>query len=523
MSIAMRRRLSGLVLAGWLLVGAANLLGQDIKQTTTASRDLPTTIGSRLQLFVDEALIAGMRGVSLRLHRPSMAEVVLSFDRPWEGPGNHYVTVFKDGPLYRMYYRCVIGSNLSSDGTGWVMHTCYAESKDGIHWERPNLGLFEFEGNKQNNILSIPSSRAAQWNEESNLAVFRDENPNAPESERYKAVGGEGVPVDIGLCGFVSPDGIHWQKKTPQPIMTSTMTKYPMPNAFDAQNVVFWDTVQKQYVGYIRDMYPAPGTGEMTRGIRRTTSADFVHWSAPEWIDLGEGPPEQFYTNAVTPYFRAPDVYLGFPMRLMPHRYADFLPKVYDKVREQGVTDSVFMTSRDGENWRYYREAFIPPGINPLNWTDRSNCVAWGVVPTGKDEISMYVLEHYHLPDIHMRRAVLRTDGFVSASAPYSGGELVTRPIIFQGARMVINYSTSAAGGVRVEIQDIDGKPLPGFRLVDNRELFGDSVEQEVRWDGGPDVSAIQGRPVRLRFVMKEADLYSFRFQNKKSDKSPAP
>ena len=519
MSSPMKYRQPGFMLAGWLLCVAVSLLGQDIKQTVIASAAPPTNIGSRLELFVDEALIEEMRGVSLQLHRPAMAEVVLSFDRPWEGPGNHYITVFQDGLTYRMYYRCATGSNLSADGTGWVMHTCYAESRDGIHWERPNLGLFEFGGSKQNNIVAVPSNGAVQWNEESNFAVFKDSNPNALDTERYKAVGGESVPVNMGLNGFVSPDGIHWRRKGSQPIMTSTMTKYPMPNAFDAQNVVFWDTVQKQYVGYIRDMYPAPGTGEMTRGIRRTTSADFVHWSAPEWIGLGNSPPEQFYTNAITPYFRAPHIYLGFPMRLVPHRYADFLPKIYDAVREPGVTDSVFMSSRDGEHWRYYPEAFILPGTNALNWTDRSNCIVWGVVPTGKDEMSIYVLEHYHLPSIHVRRAVLRTDGFVSASVPSSGGELVTKPIVFQGTRLVINYSTSAAGGVRVEIQDSDGRPLPGFRLVDSIELFGDSVEQEVRWDGGPDVSVIQGRPIRLRFVMKEADLYSFQFRDRGAEK----
>ena len=132
--------------------------------------------------------------------------------------------------------------------------------------------------------------------------------------------------------------------------------------------------------------------------------------------------------------------------------------------------------------------------------------------------MSIYVLEGYELPSIHVRRAVLRTDGFVSASASSSGGELLTKPLVFQGTRLIINYATSAAGGVRVEIQDREGKPLPGFRLVDSRELFGDSVEQEVSWDGGPDVSAIQGRPVRLRFVMKEADLYSFQFRAKGSE-----
>ena len=122
--------------------------------------------------------------------------------------------------------------------------------------------------------------------------------------------------------------------------------------------------------------------------------------------------------------------------------------------------------------------------------------MACGVVPTGKDEDIDLCARAFRLPSIHLRRAVLRTDGFVSVSAPSSGGELVTKPIIFRGSRLIINYSTSAAGGMRVEIQDSDGKPLPGFQLVNSIELFGDSVEQEVRWDGGPDVGAIQGRPV---------------------------
>ncbi len=513
MGSPMKYRESAFILAGLLLCVAVSLLGHDNKQSMTASTPPPTDIGSMLQLFIDEASIAEMRGVSLKFHRPSRAEVSIAFDRPWEGPGNHYVSVFKDGPLYRMYYRCAAGSNLSAAGEGWVMRTCLAQSSDGIHWERPNLGLFEFNGSKQNNIVWNPPSNEPQWNEACNMAVFKDTNPNAPDSERYKAIGGESVPVNIGLYALFSPDGIHWRKRS-EPIMTNTMTKYLMPNAFDGDNVAFWDTIQKQYVGYIRDMYPKPGTGEMTRGIRRTTSVDFIHWSTPEWINFGNGAPQQFYTSPITPYFRAPHIYLGFPMRFMPNRYADFLPKVYDKVREQGVTDSLFMASRDGEHWQYYPEAFIAGGIDPLNWTDRSNYVAWGVVPTGKDEISLYVLEGYHLPSIHIRRAVLRTDGFVSASAPYSGGELVTKPIIFQGTKLVINYSTSAAGSMRVEIQDSDGKPLPGFRLVDSRELFGDSVEQEVSWDGGPDVSSVAGRPVRLRFVMKDADLYSFQFHD---------
>src|ERR1051326_4055984 len=76
-------------------------------------------IGSRLQLFIDDYILAARQGIEWRLHRPQMAEVALSLDAPWEGSGSHYVTVFRDGPLFRMYYRCVPGSNLPASGQGW--------------------------------------------------------------------------------------------------------------------------------------------------------------------------------------------------------------------------------------------------------------------------------------------------------------------------------------------------------------------------------------------------------------------
>ena len=112
-----------------------------------------TDIGSRLELFLDESLIASKHGVALRLHEPRKAEIALQFDAPWEGSGNHYISVFQDGPLYRMYYRAVPGKDLPASGEGWLLTVAYAESNDGIHWTKPNLGLVEFQGSKQNNII----------------------------------------------------------------------------------------------------------------------------------------------------------------------------------------------------------------------------------------------------------------------------------------------------------------------------------------------------------------------------------
>ncbi len=97
--------------------------------------------------------------------------------------------------------------------------------------------------------------------------------------------------------------------------------------------------------------------------------------------------------------------------------------------------------------------------------------------------------------------------------AGYEPGELVTRPLEFSGKELVINFATSAAGTVRVEIQDVAGNPVPGFALVDCPEIFGDQLERSVAWKSGEDVSMLVGKPVRLRFVLQDADLYSIRFR----------
>ena len=112
-----------------------------------------------------------------------------------------------------------------------------------------------------------------------------------------------------------------------------------------------------------------------------------------------------------------------------------------------------------------------------------------------------------------MRRYTLRMDGFGSMHAPLSGGEFLTKPVVFAGAELVVNFSSSAAGGLRVELQDAVGKPLGGFTLADSEDIFGDSIERVVKWTGGSDVSALAGKSVRLRFALRDADLYSFRFR----------
>ena len=112
-----------------------------------------------------------------------------------------------------------------------------------------------------------------------------------------------------------------------------------------------------------------------------------------------------------------------------------------------------------------------------------------------------------------IRRYTLRIDGFVSVYAPFTGGEVITKPIIFEGGNLAINVSTSAAGGIRVEIQDIHGHPIDGYTLEECPEIFCDDIRHIVRWENtGGDVRPLAGKPVRLRFVLRDADLYSFQF-----------
>jgi hypothetical protein len=108
--------------------------------------------------------------------------------------------------------------------------------------------------------------------------------------------------------------------------------------------------------------------------------------------------------------------------------------------------------------------------------------------------------------------ATIRRDGFISISAGPNGGLLRTRPLRFNGDRLTINAVTAETGSVSVEIQNANGQPIPGFALSDCTAFTGDKLSGIIRWKNNSDVSSLAGQPVRLRFVMKDADLYSFQF-----------
>lgn len=161
----------------------------------------PIDIGSRRELFVDAHLIERLDNAERRIHHPVPQNIAIEHNAPWEGAGSGYHSVIRDGDLYRLYYR---GSKLGVEDGKLKVGTqvyCYGESRDGIKFTKPEVGLHEFNGSQQNNIILTGLGTH-------NFAPFLDTNPACPPESRFKALGG--IASEGGLFAFQSPDGIHW-------------------------------------------------------------------------------------------------------------------------------------------------------------------------------------------------------------------------------------------------------------------------------------------------------------------------
>ncbi len=231
------------------------------------------------------------------------------------------------------------------------------------------------------------------------------------------------------------------------------------------------------------------------------TSDDFLHWTDPVWLDYPNATPEHLYTNAITNYPSAPHILIGFPTRFLP-------------ATEQ--TEPTLMTSRDGQTFHRYADAVIPPTAPEKRGGNRSNYMAWGLLrlPGQANEWSVYAKEAYYAgPASRIRRFTYRPDGLVALSASDAEGEVVTRPIKFGGKTLVLNYRTAREGAVRVELQDAAGEAIDQFAGESAAVLRGDELAVRVAWPSGSDLSRLAGQPVRVRFLLKDAVLFSLRLE----------
>lgn len=462
-------------------------------------------LGSRRELFVDHYLIDTLKSATLELHRPVDRGPVFKFDNPWEGRFCAYVTVLHPEPdKYQIYYRGSDGGTDSSDN----QVTCYAESTDGINWVKPQLDLFPIKDHSTNNIVLAHAAPVTH-----NFSPFIDAKPGTPASQKYKAMGGYN---ESGMMAYASPDGVHWSKLSDKPVLTREQLNQGF--VFDSQNVPFYSELEGKYFLYYR-LYK-----NHKRRVARVESTDFLTWSNPQLMEYTDGNShpftedqiEELYINQTAPYFRAPHIYVSTAARFMINRQVITAQQAeaikVDPKYFHDTCDAILQTSRGGNTYdRTFMTAFVAPGIGIENWTSRTNYPALNVVQTSPTEMSVYVNQNYAQPTSHLRRYTLRLDGFASLHAPYTGGEMVTKPLKFSGSNLLLNYSTSSPGFVKVELQDESGAPLPGYTVADCQEIIGNELDRSVAWKGG-DLSSLAGKSVRLHFVMKDADIFSFHF-----------
>ncbi|MAG34833.1 MAG: hypothetical protein CL878_01065 [Dehalococcoidia bacterium] len=501
-------------------------------------------IGSQKQLFLDDYLIESMSQAKQRVNPAVKVDhnPIVRAERPWEG--NHVVlntVVFDDqDQLFKLWYT---GSNLKVDphlrtggASGVVIEgeddppvMCLATSEDGIRWERPVLGLVEFEGSKENNI--IPPGVVP-------YPSFLDRHETDP-AKRYKALKwAKDTTKPMRADLHVSPDGFAWTPFAGNPVIDTA----PVTGRWGPTHLMGWDPIRETYAAYVENNHHMR-TPMGKRLIGRAESPDMVHWTKPETVlvtDEQDDPDTEFYKLVVIPY---EGIYVGllwiFRTTNLTHH-----PEI--------------IVSRDGFHWeRRYREPFIVRGGRRVDF-DSSNLYVRGAMVHG-DRVLLYYSGTNHRSGQQMRDladaatsavglAVCPLDGFVSVDAgkgwlphaanapevalmpareallhvsqgPESFGQLVTRSFGFAGSRLHLNCAptpTAAGPGpgeVRVEALTSNHRKIEGFTFDDADPITESSLDQIVSWNGNADVGRLVVQPIKLRFYLKNAKLYSFQFK----------
>ena len=454
-----------------------------------AADDDAIDVGTRRELFVDASLIQSLDGEARQmLHHPTPREIVLVCDRPWEGNGLNYVTVFRDGDVYKMYYR---GGDYDRgcDPTHEQVY-CYAESRDGVEWTRPNLGLVEFAGSKENNILLTEKDKELGYICH-NFSPFLDTNPAAPAAERYKAIGGG------PLVAMVSPDGLRWKKASATPIVTV--------GDFDSQNLAFWDAVRGEYRAYHRKF--RDGRDVMTE----TSKTFFDGWTEPVFLEYTPSRGGELYTNQVTPYHRAPHYYLGFPTRyedrgLTPSTQHlpqwDYRQQRSARSPREGtaVTEGLFMASRDGLHFPDVRR-----GFHPARPSDAGQLVLRRHVPeqrAGRDAVVARPGRAERAVDVRDRGDAAKRQAGQAAALHAAAGRLrfdqrdhARRKARHQADPLLRQAADAELTRVRPGAAFASGcstrraSAIAGYSLDECPWIYGDAIDRPVEWTRDKDVT----------------------------------
>lgn len=455
-------------------------------------------------LFLDPAFLHKTTNATLHVNPPQKRERVINHDKPWEQLMiTFFLSMFEEQGKLRLWYTCRDKDNQPN--------VAYAESTDGIHWIKPNLGIVDYHGSKDNNLTGLTSLEGV---------VFRD--PNTPPAERYIYLT---HLIEEGMVRFHSPDGLHWQRDNEPLIRLGA----------DTQNVTFWDERLKKYALYLRGWKLNP---DDKKKYRRVVRAELPSLTTPLPIDATEknlkfwGPGKTAtFADEFPVVFAADkddpanvDVYNlpALPYPLDPRWYVAF-PSLFQ--REKGTSDGrleiQFTGSTDGSTWhRYDRAPYVPPGLDSSDSASMSY-MGTGMVVRG-DEIWQYATSlHFRHGDKESRktqtdgviyRYVQRVDGFVSLDFPATGGEAITAPVKITGDKLALNIDTGALGVLRVGLQEADGKAVPGFSVDDAVPLRINATGVAASWRGGASLASLQGRDLRVVLAGSRAKVFSFSF-----------
>ncbi len=446
---------------------------------------------TKSQLFLDDTWVEDAQRMVRLWHKADIfPEPVLRPEKPWEGAEVLlYGTVFRLGNKWRMYY---IGR---SGGWPAVSVLCVAESDDGLRWHRPVVGVVEFHGSKENNIVYQPINSPS--------VCYDPEDGDAP----FKLIfhGSRTPDGPAGIQGAVSKDGLHWSP-LPRPLLAPT----------GDHKYIMFNKVHGKYVVFLRRRNMRDDYG--TRCVFISESEDFRTFSEPELIlkpDLIDPPDVEFYMMAGYPYA---DMYLG-----LIERY-------------HGVPDMIDMTlawSYDLRNWHrpVSREAFIGPEY-PWNrlWSSNNSAPP---IQVG-NQLWFYFGgrsgAHFHIKNgppkyAAIGMATITVDRFASLSAGFRQGRVVTKPMVWPGGDLLLNASTTrnldgypldGGGEMQVEVWDEGERPIDGFsgdcrtRFEGNVPTRKDTSPAVLRWPKDRSLNELAGRRIRLVFYMRDSHLYSF-------------
>jgi hypothetical protein len=448
-------------------------------------------IGNHKQLFVDDWIVGDTKNLQRSLGKWTKHpnNPVVKRDKPWENSRCELYGSCVWDPVKKrlqLYYTA-----MDEPYNGKL---AYAESYDGgSTWIKPELDIYLYKGQKSNIIF--PGRYYV-----SGPSVIRDEHDPDP-SRRYKlftCAFAYMVPLDNGPQGMdvaYSPDGIHFTPSKDNPVIKEY-------NSDTGQSLI-WDQKTNSYAGYIRIR------SDIWRSIGITRSKDFEHWTEPRLIYVPTAQDvalnRHFYGLAVTPY---EGQYIGL-VWIFPDTEDSKNPNVVTPVTWMELT-----SSRDGENWQEsdFGKQFIPLG--PKGSFDHRQIRPASSLVVMDDKI---VFLYAGSPNPHISShkwdiglATLRKDGFVSMDAGDREGTLLTQPINFKSGKLHINAAVSNGGYVKAELLDNDGKVIDGYSAKECKAFKRDSIDAVLAWNKKNTLPATDSKGLKLRFLLKNAKLYSF-------------